>query len=128
MYRFNAECKCHETDISSPELHAFFGKYMTRWLKDKRSLGLFIALPGINSHAKGFYRENCEENPEFTLRLLEEAEVLTAMFESGILAAPGLFSRAIGQELGTPGDSLVLYTDKGCFWIQICDSAGIWHC
>ena len=113
-----AECKCHETDISSPELHAFFGKYMTRWLKDKRSHGLFTALPGINSHAKGFYRENCEENPEFTLRLLEEAEVLTAMFESGILAAPGLFSRAIGQELGTPGDSLVLYTDKGCFWIQ----------
>ena len=113
-----AECKCHETDISAPRLQAFFGKYMTRWLKDKQSQGLFIALPGVNSHAKGFYRDNCEDNPEFTLRLLEEAEVLTAMYESQILASPDSFPRAIDQELGTPGDCLVLYTDKGCFWVQ----------
>ena len=113
-----AECKCHDIDISSPSLQAFFGKYMTRWLKDKQSQGLFVALPGINSHAKGFYREHCEGNPDFTLRLLEEAEVLAALCKSQLLAAPDLFPRAIAPALGTPGDSFILYTDKGCFWVQ----------
>ena len=71
-----AECKCHETDVAAPDLQSFFGKYMTRWLKDRRCHGLFIALPGVNSHAKGFYRDNCEENREITCRLIEEAQVL----------------------------------------------------
>ena len=34
-----AECKCHETDISSPRLQEFFGKYMTRWLKPESTEG-----------------------------------------------------------------------------------------
>lgn len=113
-----AECKCHETDIASPRLQEFFGKYMTRWLKNNQSQGLFVALPGINSHAKGFYRENCQDNPNLALQLLEEADVLAAMHECGLLASPDSFSRALEQELGTPGDSFVLYTDKGCFWVQ----------
>ena len=91
---------------------------MTRWLRDKRSQGLFIALPGINSHAKGFYRELHEGNPEFTFRLLEEAEVLAAMYASQIVVPPDSFARAISPAMGTPGDSLVLYTDKGCFGVQ----------
>ena len=91
---------------------------MTRWLKNRQSQGLFIALPGINSHAKGFYRENCEGNSDITVRLLQESEVLTAMFKSQILVAPDVFRRAISHELGTPGDSLVLYTEIGCFWVQ----------
>ena len=52
-----AECKCFENEIDSARLQAFFGKYMNRWLKDNRCQGLFIALPGLNSHAKGFYNE-----------------------------------------------------------------------
>ena len=77
---FYAECKCYETNIDSPKLHAFYGKYMTRWLKEKRSQGLFIALPGINSHAKGFYRENIEVNKETTVCLFEEEKVLEVIF------------------------------------------------
>jgi hypothetical protein len=50
-----AECKCYESEVDSSKLQAFFGKFMTRWLKDKRAHGLFIAIPGINSHAKGFH-------------------------------------------------------------------------
>src|SRR4051812_6125114 len=48
-----SECKCYETELTSPALQEFFGKYMARWLKDQRCQGLFNALPGINSHAKG---------------------------------------------------------------------------
>lgn len=120
-----AECKCYETDVISSKFQEFLGKYMTRWFKDKRSQGLFIAIPGINSHAKGFYRENCEQNSEITLQLIEEEQVLTAMYETQLVARPEVFKAAISQSLGTPGDSLVLYTDEGCFGVQYVIPPGV---
>ena len=120
-----AECKCYETDVPSPKLQEFFGKYMTRWFKDKRCQGLFVAIPGINSHAKGFYRENCEQNSEITLQLLEEEQVLAAMYETQLVARPEVFRGAISQSLGTPGDSLILYTDEGCFGVQYVIPSGV---
>jgi hypothetical protein len=77
-----AECKCYDTEVTSPKLQEFFGKYMALWLKENRCHGLFIALPGINSHAKGFYRENCVSSSEITLRLLEEEQVINAILQS----------------------------------------------
>ena len=113
-----AECKCYETDVNSPKLQAFFGKYMTRWLKDKRCHGLFIALPGINSHAKGFYRENIEGNSELTFPIFEEKEVLDAIIDTPDVVNPEFISKSIHNEVGKPGDWLLLYTDKGLFWLQ----------
>src|SRR4030067_144042 len=49
-----AECKCYEGEVDSPKLQEFFGKYMARWLKDKKCQGLFIALPSLNRHSKGY--------------------------------------------------------------------------
>ena len=120
-----AECKCYDTHIASPHLQGFFGKYMTRWFKDNRAHGLFIALPGINSHAKGFYRDNCEHNQEVSVRLLEEDQVLTAMYDTDIVARPDIFKHALPANVGAPGDSLVLYTDQGCFVIQYVISPGV---
>jgi hypothetical protein len=113
-----AECKCYETEVDSPKLQAFYGKYMAKWLKDKRSHGLFIALPGINSHAKGFYRENCELASEIIIRLSEEEQVLNAVFETETVVRPDIISRLISEDLGTPGDWHLLYTDKGLYWVQ----------
>ena len=113
-----AECKCFDTDVTSPDLQKFFGKYTTRWFKDKRCQGLFVAIPGVNSHAKGFYRENCESNAEITIQLIEEQQVLDTMYESQLVARPEVFQNAIDPDLGSPGDSLILYTDKGCFGVQ----------
>ena len=113
-----AECKCYETEIESPKLQAFYGKYMTRWHKDNRCHGLFIALPGVNSHAKGFYRENIEGNRKVTVRLYEEEKVLEAILGTFKVASPDTISRLITKDLGTPGDWLLLYTDKGLFWVQ----------
>lgn len=113
-----AECKCYETEVDSPKLQAFYGKYMALWLRDKRCQGLFIALPGVNSHAKGFYRENCEGKSEITVRLLEEEQVLEAIFQTRSVTRPDAISRAIKKQMGTPGDWVLLYTDKGLFWIQ----------
>ncbi len=36
---FFADCRFYETAISASKLHAFYGKYMTRWHKDKRCHG-----------------------------------------------------------------------------------------
>lgn len=113
-----AECKCYETDVSSPRFQEFFGKYMGLWLEDKRRQGLFIALPGLNSHAKGFYRERCEGKSEITVRLLEEPEVLETIFQTRVVANPINISAAVTPEMGTPGDWVLLYTEKGFFWVQ----------
>jgi hypothetical protein len=114
-----AECKCYETEmIDAPKLQAFYGKYMAKWLKEKRSHGLFIALPGINSHAQGFNREYCELSSEVTFRLSEEEQVLNAIFHTETVVGPDFISKLITQELGTPGDWLLLYTDKGLYWAQ----------
>ena len=120
-----AECKCYETDVTSPKLQEFFGKYMTRWLRNKYCQGLFIALPGVNSHAKGFYRDNCEQNQEISVRLIEEEQVLTAMYETDLVSRPKAFMDAIPANVGTPGDTLILYTDQGCFVIQFVIPPGV---
>ena len=113
-----AECKCYESEVDSPKLHAFYGKYMALWLKDKRCQGIFIALPGVNSHAKGFYRENCEGKLDITVKLLEEQQVLEAIYQTLRAARPDTISRVIEKHVGTPGDWVLLYTDKGLFLVQ----------
>lgn len=112
-----AECKCYENEVDSPKLQAFFGKYMNRWLKDKRCQGLFIALPGINSHARGFYNDIIA-NSEITFSLFEKEHVLNTLFDTGLVASSDTISKFIDQSKGIPGDWLLLYTDKGLFWIQ----------
>jgi hypothetical protein len=113
-----AECKCYESEIDSPRLHSFFGKYMAKWLTNNHAHGLFIAIPGVNSHAKGFYREYCERQPQITVRLLEEAQVLSAMTDAYHLAQPHQPHSQLPAALGSPGDDLLLYTDQGIYWLQ----------
>jgi hypothetical protein len=112
-----AECKCYDTEVDSPKLQAFCGKYIALWLRDKRSQGLFIAIPGINSHAKGFYRDNFESRSEITVRLLEEDSVLQFIFASQRVTQPEQIAQQIAPaDYGSPGDWLLLYTDHGLFW------------
>ncbi|MDY6896271.1 MAG: restriction endonuclease, partial [Thermotogota bacterium] len=119
-----AECKYYETNIDSPKLQAFFGKYMTRWLKDNKSQGLFIAIPGINPHAKGFYKDYIENDSGITFRVLEEDDVLEVLFKSKIIAQPETIAKNIPTNIGSPGDWFLIYTDKGKFWIQYIISEG----
>ena len=114
-----AECKCYETEVESHKLQAFYGKYMTQWFQNNQSHGLFIALPGINTHAKGFYREHCEKNSQIMLRLYEEEQVLEAIFDTQSTVRPEVISNlVVSKGLGLPGDWILLYTDKGLFGIQ----------
>ena len=120
-----AECKCYETSVDAPKFQAFYGKYASRWRRDKRAQGIFLALPGLNSHAKAFYRDNCEPDQEMTVRLLEEDNVLRAIYDSKIAVHPSAIETQIPREIGISGDSWLLYCDKGYFWIQLVIRAGV---
>ena len=113
-----AECKCYSSDVTSEKLQTFFGKYMTRWLRDNRCTGLFIALPDVNSYAKGFYSENCEADTRITVRLMQEPDVLDAIVASRIVIPAREIEQMIKPEIGSPGDKLLICSDKGFFWFQ----------
>lgn len=113
-----AECKYRDKEVESRDLQQFFGKYMTLWFKDNRCQGLFIALPGVNSHAKGFYEENLKTNARFTVRLYDEDQVLKTIIETDMTVRPEVISSFITEDMGTPGDWSLLYTDNGLFWVQ----------
>jgi hypothetical protein len=113
-----AECKCYENDVDTPKLHIFFSKYITQWFNDERCHGIFVALPGINSHAKGFYKEKILTNSKLSFRVFEEKEVLDAIIDTPDVVNPEFISKSIHNEVGKPGDWLLLYTDKGLFWLQ----------
>ena len=113
-----AECKCYDTEVGAPHFQRFFGKYTSRWFLDEHCHGLFVAIPGINSHAKAFYRDNCEKNQRITLRVLEEQQVLETMYTSKIIVRPEEFSKVLEPKAGQLGDYSILYTERGCFGVQ----------
>lgn len=113
-----AECKFYESDVDSPKLQAFFGKFVTRWLKNKRAHGLFIAIPGVNPHAKGFYEENIAHGEEFTVCLYQEDQILDALVRSGKVADPSTFARAVPENCGTAGEWVALVTEGGILVAQ----------
>ena len=115
---FYAECKCYSSDLPAEKLQTFLGKYMTQWFTEKRCQGLFVALPGVNSHALGFYRQHCETNNEISVRLLQEDAVLTAIVDSGSALSPQEIARKVDPVVGRPGENELLCTPHGFFWKQ----------
>jgi hypothetical protein len=113
---FYAECTCRDTEIDSPKFQSFFGKFTARWLRDNRYQGIFIALPGLNQHAKGFYREYCESRKEMTVRLIEETEIVGLLSQSSGLTDARMRQLVPGQA-GTPGETSFLYSDRGIFGV-----------
>ena len=113
-----AECKYSEKQVDTPKLQAFIGKYITRWNKDKKCHGLFLAIPGINSHAKGFYNENWKNTPDYTVVLYEEEQVLEAILNTNNVVHPDCIMQQIIHEVGKAGDWILLYTESGLFFIQ----------
>jgi hypothetical protein len=112
-----AECKCYETEVDSSKLQAFFGRYTARWLNNSKCQGMFIAIPGVNSHAKGFYRDYVENAAQMTVRLLEQPKVLEAIFRSNLACTPDVLQSSIPPDVGQPGDLILTYTDLGYFWL-----------
>ncbi len=121
---FYAACKCYKKDISAKEIQAFYGNYMTKWHKDKQCHGLFVALPGVDKPAKEFFQNQIESNPEVTVRLFEETEILKAISATRGVVSPRHVGRLMVRGVGKLGDCLLLYTEKGLFWVQYIISHG----
>ncbi len=91
---------------------------MTLWWKNNRCQGLFVAIPGINSHAMGFYREHCSSNDRITMGLLQEPQVLDALVSNKTVMSGEEIGNRIDSSLGIPGDRLLVCSEKGFFWLQ----------
>lgn len=111
-----AECTCRDTEVDSPKFESFFGKYFSKWLQDKRYQGIFVGLPGLNGHAKGFYREYCESKSEITVRVMEEPQVIDSILSTRDLR-PEAVQAAIPPETGKAGDWALLYSERGLHWL-----------
>ena len=112
-----AECKCYSADIKAPQVQAFAGKYLSMYLKNKKAQGVFIALPKVNPHALGFIRDNLETD-KVSFRLLQETDVIDALVETKSVVSHATIQARISVTDGTPGDTLLVCTDRGFFWIQ----------
>jgi hypothetical protein len=97
---------------------------MTRWHKDKRCHGLFIALPGVDRPAREFYREFIEGNPQVTALVYEEDQVLKAISRNPGSVDPDIAAKHIPQHMGKPGKFFLLYTEKGVYWVHPIISQG----
>ncbi len=115
---FYAECKYHDTLIATPKLQAFLGKYMVKWMQDNRSQAVFIAIPDVNSSAKGYYKEYIESNEKIAFNLINEDEIIQLLFSSEVIVNPIIFTSSVSESLGSTGDNILMYTEKGFFWIQ----------
>lgn len=104
-----AECKYYEDPVSSDKIQAFVGKYLSLWLKDNTLQGLFLAIPSLNSHAKGFWHDNVESHDQLTLKLLQEPQVTKSVLETFEVSGPKLVLD-VGFALG---DQTILYCSRG---------------
>lgn len=110
-----AECKCYDKVIDSPKFQAFFGKYMAKWRKDSSCHGLFIAIPEINSYARGFFNDNCQD----IIQVLEENDVIESIVNLNLVKNHNVIISFFDNTDYEPGDCSLLYTDKGLFWEQL---------
>ena len=110
------ECKFRSGRIDSPKLQAFFGKYTGKWMQDKRIQGLFIAVPGLNPHAAGFWADSMSSG-EMTLTLIESDRMVELAHESGLLAGLDSYAGATNA-YGSPGDAWLVLAENGYYWAQ----------
>jgi hypothetical protein len=115
-FPFYAACRFSETPMPERDLQAFFGRYMIKWHTDRRCHGLFVVLPGLDGAAIKFYREHIKNNTDVTTFLYDEDDALKAMSQMPGHVSPDQIAGRIPPDIGTPGEGLLLYTEKGMFW------------
>lgn len=119
-----AECKCYAVPITAPKVQAFIGKYMAKWFQDKRAHGLFFAIPTVNSHAKAFLKEYFQNSTEVTVNHYGESEAVDFLFRTNRVPSLDTVAAIIKDMQYTIGDSIILYTDRGCYLVVYLSAAG----
>jgi hypothetical protein len=119
-----AVCRYSETAVSERDLQAFYGRYMIKWLEDNQCHGFFLVLPGFDERAGKFYRQHIKNNEHVTTFLYEENDVLKTISEMPGHVGPGQIADRIPPEKGEIGENILLYTEKGMYWIWFITSHG----
>ncbi len=112
-----AECKCHAQPIDAPSYHAFFGKFTAWRSKHERGQGLFVAIPGVNKQVWGFHKESVEASG-IPIEIIEQERVAELIVAANLVVPEATVVAAVEARHGTPGDRLLLCTERGTFWAQ----------
>jgi hypothetical protein len=123
-FPFYAVCRYSETAVSERDLQALYGRYMIRWHDDHQCHGLFMVLPGFDEAAGKVYRQHIENNEQITTFLYEEDDVLKAISEMPGHVGPNHLADRIPPDKGETGESILLYTKRGMFWVMFMTSHG----
>lgn len=123
-FPFYAACRFSETPVPGRDLQAFYGRYMIKWHMDRRCHGLIIVLPGLDGAAGKFYREHIENNKHVTTFLYEEDDVLKAISEMPGHVEKDQLADQISPGKAETGPSMLLYTERGIFWVRPITSYG----
>lgn len=115
---FICECKGQKTEIVAKEFQAFAGKLSAKQKKNHQTFGIFLTLSRLNSSAKGFYQDSFAGGNE--LILLEEPKILDYLYERNLVIKLEVVQKNCQTNFPAfkVGDTELLYTEKGYFWLQ----------
>ena len=115
---FICECKGQKAEIGAKEFQAFAGKLSAKQKKNRQTFGIFLTLSRLNSSAKGFYQDYFAGGNE--LILLEEPKILDYLYERNLVIKLEVVQKNCQTNFPSfkVGDSELLYTEKGYFWLQ----------
>jgi len=117
---FIAECKGHATPISSPDVQCFLAKLWMKWEEDHRCHGIFVAVPGISSEAQGLVNEAKSKLKGVSLIILQQEDIISALEETrAVPPATQVRSHSMIPADAVAGDSVLVATEQGCYWIQL---------
>jgi hypothetical protein len=119
-----AVCRYSETAVSERDLQSFYGRYMTKWLEDNQCHGFFLVLPGLDERAGKFYCQYIKNREHVTTFLYEENDVLKTISEMPGHLGPDQIADRIPSDKGQIGENILLYTEKGMYWVWFITSHG----
>jgi hypothetical protein len=112
------EAKAHIKKIDGATLTSFVGKMFPLWMKNKRTLGLFISTSDFTPDAKD-YLHIIPEN-EANLKNIVGLEILDILSREGnYLTVNQIKTKAQNDFNARPGDTLFLVSDRGNYFIQL---------
>ena len=119
-----AVCGYSETAVSERDLQSFYGRYMVRWLENKQCHGFFLVLPGLDERAGKFYNQHIKNSEHVTAFLYEENDVLKTISKMPGHLGPDQIAERIPSDKGQIGENVMLYTEKGMYWVWFITSHG----
>lgn len=112
------ECKFHKSLIDAPSLHRFAAKYRALHDQNHKAQGIFMAVPGLNSHAQAFYNDNLAGNASLNIAIMDESDVIDSILKFKSILSIDVIRNRLDRSLGRLDRWEILYTDLGLFWVQ----------